>query len=192
MTALATTIALVISLQAPDAKTLVDQKYDEIQKIVSSDKTDAGVRIKVTGVLESMTDFSEFGRLTIKKHWEGLTTAQKTLFVHRYRQLIHESYVKHFKANRELKVTHRNPPLKRKGKVLVQTNVTSGETTAEVDYKLHRATTDGPWRAYDIVIDEVSLMLSYRKQFGKIMRTEGFDVLVKKIEDKVAAKRAER
>ena len=192
MTALATTIALVISLQAPDAKTLVDQKYDEIQKIVAADKTDSGVRTKVTEVLESMTDFTEFGRLTIKKHWAGLTPEQRTLFVDRYRQLIHESYVKHFKANKELKVTHRNPPLERKGKVLVQTNVTSGETTAEVDYKLHRAKADGPWRAYDIVIDEVSLMLSYRKQFGKIMKTEGFDALVKKIEEKVAAKRAER
>jgi ABC-type transporter MlaC component len=39
--------------------------------------------------------------------------------------------------------------------------------------------------AYDIVIDEVSLMRSYRKQFKRIMKRDGFDVLIEKMSKKI-------
>ncbi len=181
------TLFLAVGLKAnaaePDAKAMVEGKYAEITNIVTTDKTDAGVRTKVVAVLESFTDFNEFGRLTLKRHWDSLKPKQQELFVGKYRQLIHKSYVKHFKANKPLKLTFREDPIYRKGKALVKTRVKSGKTTALVDYKLHPVK-DG-LMAYDIVIDDVSLMRSYRKQFGRIMKKDGFDVLIDKMTRKI-------
>ena len=41
------------------------------------------------------------------------------------------------------------------------------------------------WRAYDIIVDEVSMALNWRQQFDKIIQNEGFDSLIAKINKKV-------
>ncbi len=181
------TLALLTASSAhatePDAKALVAGKYAEINRIVETDKTDEGVRKQVVVVLESFTDFKEFGRLTLKRHWKGLKPEQQELFVATYRRLIHKSYVKHFKANKPLDLSFRGDPKYIADKALVKTQVKSGGTTADVDYKLHQVA--GEFMAYDIVIDDVSLMRSYRKQFGRIMKKDGFDVLIEKMTRKI-------
>jgi len=174
-----------VSAQAapPNAKALIEGKYADIQKIISTDTTDQGVRAKVTEVLASFTDFREFGRLTIKTSWADLTAKQQQQFVDKYRQLIQKSYLKHFKAGQPLKVAINGEPLERKGKVLVKTTVTSGKTEADVNYKLH--VLGDALMAYDIVIDDVSLMRSYRKQFSGILKRDGFKALIDKMTRKI-------
>lgn len=182
-------LAFGILLVAPTAlaagpKDLIDSKYTEIQEVIKTDKTDEGVRTKITAILESFTDFKTFSRMTLKKDWKALTEEQRTRFTDRYRQLLHKSYVKHFKAGQQLDVSFRGEPKVIGDKAMVLTNVKSGETTAEVDYKLHKV--GEKHMAYDIVIDEVSLMRNYRKQFSRILKRDGFDVLMTKIEKKLA------
>lgn len=172
--------------KAPDPMRLIKEKYAQIESVIQTDKTDAGVRAKIVEILESFTDFREFSRMTLKKHWKGLSEKQRALFTDKYRQLLHKSYVRHFKANQDLEVGFRGEPRLVKTKAMVMTTVKSGKTESDVDYKLHL--TEKGYRAYDIVIDEVSLMRNYRKQFGKIMKRDGFDSLIEKIQKKIDSK----
>ena len=51
-----------------------------------------------------------------------------------------------------------------------------------MDYRLlHRA---GDWRVYDIVVDEISLVHSYRGQFTPIIRKFSYAELVEKLRQK--------
>jgi phospholipid transport system substrate-binding protein len=43
----------------------------------------------------------------------------------------------------------------------------------------------GEWRVYDVVIEEVSLVSTYRKTYGKIVDREGFDGLFARMEKKI-------
>jgi len=176
-------VPLLAPAAAPDPVAMIKAQYAQIDTIITTDKTDAGVRSKVVAVLESFTDFREFSRMTLKKHWNELSEKQRALFTDKYRQLLHKSYVRHFKANQELTLGFRGEPRIVKTKAMVMTTVKSGKTESDVDYKLHLI--DGHYRAYDIVIDEVSLMRNYRKQFGKIMKRDGFDTLIEKIQKKI-------
>ena len=45
-----------------------------------------------------------------------------------------------------------------------------------MDYRLHGK--DGTWRAYDLVVDGVSLVKNYRSQFEKIIRSDSYQKLV--------------
>ena len=177
---------LIASAENPDPQVMIQGHYAQIERVIKADKTDEGVRSKIVKILESFTDFQEFARMTLKKHWKGLTEAQRVLFTDKYRQLLHKSYVRHFKANQELEVGFRGAPRIVKTKAMVMTTVKSGKTESDVDYKLHLK--NGKYRAYDIVIDEVSLMRNYRKQFSKIMKRDGFDVLIQKIQKKIESK----
>lgn len=186
MKALFFTAALLFSSSAfaVDPKAVVQGKVKEIQAIVATDTTDAGVRQKVTVVFESFTDFTEFSKQTLKSTWEKLTPKQQAVFVDTYRRLLHKSYIKHFKANQPLVVTFRGEAEVIGDKANVPTTVTSGGTKADVDYRMISQT--DTYRVYDLVIDEVSLMRSYRKQFTKIYDRDGFDALIKKLEERIA------
>jgi phospholipid transport system substrate-binding protein len=173
---------------ATEPKAVIEERYKEIHQIISTEKTDDSVRTKVLSVLESFTDFEEFGRLTIKRYWKDLSAKQRTLFVGKFRLLIHRSYSKRFKANQTLDLSFRGDAEVIGDKALVKTTVVSGKSEAEVDYKLHKK--GDTFMAYDIVIDEVSLMRSYRKQFKRIMKREsstrvGFDKLIEKMTKKI-------
>ena len=177
-------LAAPVAALAVEPQAVVEAKIAEIKAIIAADKTDVGVRAKVTLVFESFTDFTEFSRQTLKSHWDKLTDKQKVLFTDKYRQLLQKSYIKHFKANQPLNVTFRGPAEVIADKANVPTTVQSGETKADVDYRLIKKA--DTFMVYDLVIDEVSLMRSYRKQFGKIFEKDGFDALIKKIEDRIA------
>ena len=46
---------------------------------------------------------------------------------------------------------------------------------------------DGAWTAYDVVIDDVSIVGNYRTQFDKIIQTQSYEALVKKMRVKQEA-----
>ena len=177
------------------ARTLVEKKYQQIQEIIDTDKSDKGVRAKVVDVLESFTDFEVFGKLTMKRYWPQMSKKQKTTFLNWFRQLIHRSYVRRFKANKEFKHEFRGVTQVKGDKAFVRTIIRTDKTEADVDYKLVLNT--GSHKAYDIIIDDVSLMRNYRKQFRNVVKKhcgkkelcqKGFDDLMQRIKEKVATK----
>lgn len=54
----------------------------------------------------------------------------------------------------------------------------------------YKGTMVGPlWKIQDIITEDVSMVASYRSQFRKILRNEGFAVLIQKMKDKVEKNR---
>jgi phospholipid transport system substrate-binding protein len=41
------------------------------------------------------------------------------------------------------------------------------------------------WLVYDVVVEEVSLVSNYRSSYNEIIRQEGFDGLLVRLEDKI-------
>ena len=65
--------------------------------------------------------------------------------------------------------------------------VTKQSEEIPVDYRL--LSRDGRWRVYDVVVEGVNLVGTYRSQFDKVIRTSSYPELVKRLKDKEAATR---
>ena len=50
-----------------------------------------------------------------------------------------------------------------------------------MDYRL--TARGGEWRAYDVVVDGVSLVKNYRSQFSRILRDASFQELLRRLRD---------
>jgi len=62
----------------------------------------------------------------------------------------------------------------------VRTRVTMDDgTEVPVDYAFHK--TDDGWQAFDILIEGVSYVTTYRNQFGEEIRRDGFDAVLERI-----------
>ena len=65
---------------------------------------------------------------------------------------------------------------------LVQTRVrVPGQPPVPVDYAFLRSA-DGHWQIYDVRLDGISLVLSYRRSYDQIIRSKGLEALVHALE----------
>ena len=63
-------------------------------------------------------------------------------------------------------------------------------TEIPLDYRLH--VLDGRWRIYDVVVQGVSFIASYRSQFDRVIRAESYSSLRERLQKKATETRASR
>jgi phospholipid transport system substrate-binding protein len=127
-------------------------------------------------------DFDEFSRETLRSTWETLDPKARAEFVHWFGRLIQATYARHFKPRQELAISWRGETEYAEDKAQVSTTLKFEKSAVDVDYRFHKRA-DAGWWAYDLVIDEVSLMRNYRGQFRRILQKDGFDALMVKIKE---------
>ena len=164
---------------AADATALIEARYKDIDQIIASGEPVEATREKIITLMERFVDYKELSRRTLKTHWQGLDKQRQAEFIALFKQLIQRSYARRFEPDKRLKTTFNGPAevrhAKKTGKAMakVQTSVSSGKITADVEYRTHVPHEAETWWVYDIIIDDVSLMRNYRNQFHKIITRDG-------------------
>lgn len=174
---------------APDE--LVRRMTDDVLKTVQSDRDlQSGDRQKVLALAEQkvlpLVDFAEATRLATGRAWNAATAAQKEALVGNFRRMLVRIYANAIGTYRGQ--TLRVMPLRMDP---AATDVTvrnqylrAGRPPVEVDYAMRK--TDETWKIYDITVEGVSLVLTYRSEFAAIVRDSGIDGLVKRLAEKNA------
>jgi phospholipid transport system substrate-binding protein len=58
----------------------------------------------------------------------------------------------------------------------------AGGKPVPIDYQMRK--TDGGWKIYDITVEGISLVLTYRSEFDQVVKQEGIDGLIKRLASK--------
>jgi phospholipid transport system substrate-binding protein len=134
--------------------------------------------------------FEEMAQRSMGQHWRTLTPQQRQEFVELFTDLLARSYVTRIEGYKAGPQGVRYPKEDITGdQAIVHTEITSErDLPVMVDYHLlHK---DGDWKAYDIVIEGVSLVNNYRTQFNTIMLKDSYTGLVKQMRTKLAQEQA--
>ena len=160
---------------SPEAtpREVIAARYQQMERIIQGGKPVEEMRDEIEASMDGFVDFRELSRLTIRREWPSMKSADQDEFVVLLQTLIARTYAKRFEPDHSLKVVYAGDAEMRKGRARLRTTVSSGKTTADVEYRMHRVGGSGGWFAYDIVIDDVSLMRNYRSQFQKIFQEGG-------------------
>ncbi len=171
-------------LSAPEQ--VIQETSDELQRVVQSErgrlKQDPSyVFAKANEIVGPRVDFSIVSRLVLGRHWGLATAQQKAAFSEEFERLLVRSYARAFLDFESWDV--RFAPLKLSqadNDIVVRSEVVhpSGPPI-HVDYRMRRDAQG--WKAYDVVIEGVSLVVNYRNQFRDILRAQGLDGLIQKI-----------
>ncbi len=172
---------------APDD--LIKSTVQEVTTIIKQDKElQSGNQQKLLALVDAKVlphfDFNRMTRLAVGKYWRTATAEQKQRLVSEFRDLLVRTYTKAFTVYRDYVVEVM--PLKMSAdatEVTVRTNVIKpGAQPTPVNYQMGK-TADG-WKAYDLSIEGVSLVTSYRGTFGDAIQRNGIDGLIKTLADK--------
>jgi len=121
-------------------------------------------------------------KLALGKSWRKASNDEKIQFVDEFRTLLVRTYSKSLQEFSDQKINF-FPAEPKDGKAVVKSEVIqSGGPKIPVSYRM-RVKDDG-WKVYDISIDGVSLVTSYRGTFTQEVRKGGMTGLIKMLQHK--------
>jgi phospholipid transport system substrate-binding protein len=139
------------------------------------------------------TDFDRISSLVLGKHWRTATPDERDHFKQEFQTLLVRTYSRAFVEFKDWSI--RYLPIEMEGeatKVIVKTEVLQpGLQPVAVNYRMFLS--NGEWKAYDIMIEGVSLVTNYRTTFSNEIQTKGsltavIDSLAKRNTEALAAK----
>ncbi len=135
--------------------------------------------------IDEVIDFPRIARMTVGKHWRTATEEQKTAFVKEFRDFLFNFYGNAMFNFKDASINYKSENVDGEN-ATVKTIVTYSEggkkKQAKVDYMLAK---DGDsWKMVDVVIEGITLTLSYKDSFGQIISTKGLDGLIAELKEK--------
>ena len=126
-------------------------------------------------------DWVEMARHTLGKHWDNVPS-RRGEFVSAFADFLGNSYVAKIGSYKDEKILFVEETVNQH-QALVKTKIvpTKGEATA-VNYKLHRI--DDEWKVYDVIVEDISLVVNFRSQFNRILAKGSFDDLLRQMKEK--------
>ncbi len=186
---LAALFAVSAAAQEMKPDELVKKVTDDVLAAVQSDKQlAAGDKQKALKLAEEKVlphiDFREATRLAVGRAWREASKEQQERLVTEFRHMLVRTYTSAIQTyeGQTMKVmpVHMKPG---------DTDVTvrnlyirSGGKAVQLDYQMH--TTSEGWKIYDIVVEGVSLVITYRSEFDAVVRQQGVDGLIKRLAEK--------
>jgi len=175
---------------APDA--LIRKTVDEVTAIIKRDKDiQAGNQEKILALVDAKVlphfDFTRMTQLAVGKYWRTATPEQKQALVTEFRNMLVRTYTKVFTVYRDqiIEVQPFKLAVDDDTEATVKTLIIKpGAQPTMVDYELKKSP-DG-WKAFDISIEGVSMVMSYRGTFTTQIQQSGIDGLIKTLAEKNA------
>ncbi|MEE9275372.1 MAG: ABC transporter substrate-binding protein [bacterium] len=139
-------------------------------------------RAKMRETISARFDFTEMARRSLARHWRKRTPEERKEFTALFSSLMERSYVSKMEAYTD-EVIHYGKERVDEDFARVKTVIiTKKQQEIPIQYSLHK--TGGEWKVYDVIIEGVSLIKTYRQQFRAIIRKTSYGDLVKKLRAK--------
>jgi phospholipid transport system substrate-binding protein len=139
-------------------------------------------RAAVRKIANEIFDFGETARRSLARHWQGRTPAERDEFVQLFSDLLERSYISKVELYGGEKIQYLGDAVEGE-QAKVQTKlVTKSGSEIPIEYRMHRK--GDRWLVYDVIIEGVSLVANYRTQFNKIIQTDSYQALIKKMKNK--------
>lgn len=188
--ALPALVARAQATPAPDA--LVRSVIDDVLKSVSEDKElKAGNPQKFVEFVEARVvphfDIAKMTRLAVGKGWRQATVEQQTTIRREFQALLVRAFATAYTAYRLVKVDVK--PLKLAGDeedVTVRTVLLlpGGAQPVAVDYAM--SPSPAGWKVWNVTVESVSLVTTYRTEFAQQLDQGGIDGLIQYLKDRNA------
>lgn len=172
---------------APDA--LLKSVTVDVIAIIRQDKDiQAGNPVKVANMVETrilpLFDFTRMTQLAVARNWRAATPEQQQALTREFKTLLVRTYSVALSSDRDQVIDFK--PLRAAAgdtEVTVKSVMKQpGMEPLTMDYDMEKQAAE--WKVYDIKIDGISLITTYRETFAGRVRDGGVEGLIKSLADK--------
>ncbi len=174
----------VVADEKIDAEEFLKSNLDAVFAVLQ--KKDLAPQAKNNEVVEIVTPMFNFplkAKLSLgRKYWSDLTQDKKDRFTELFVKRLRQSYLDKLTTYTDEEIIY-EPPVEVKKKIHIPTSLISKGKKISMLYKLYPSS--NIWKIYDIEIQGVSIIRSYRSQFREILQKGTFDDLLQRMQKSV-------
>jgi len=188
-------LCALLALQAPlqaaeDPQAKLKAAIDDILNILDEEKDIQNVQRLKDRLLEAMEgrfSFEVIVRRALGRHWNRLDTEQQEEVEDLLIRLILASYANEMGSDPDIKVTVGEAAKLTEHKVEVPSEATYNGRTVKMTYRMARLRSG--WEVYDVLVEGISLVNNYRKQFDEHFRRKSAEDLIEVLRTKLENER---
>jgi phospholipid transport system substrate-binding protein len=140
---------------------------------------------RLRSIYNGMFDGVELSKRTLTRNWNKLNEAQRQEFVQLFQQVLEKAYIDRILSYTNEKVVFDKENAISKNQVEVQTKIITASKEVPIAYRT--ILVGSTWKVYDVVIENVSLVMNYRTQFNDILAKNTPEQLLEILRKKVKA-----
>lgn len=173
------------------AKELLENRVDAAIAVLQKNDLDQQEKNKqIIDIVTPLFDFPLMAKLSLgRKYWPGLIEEKRQRFIDLFTKRLKGSYLDKLTLYTDEKVVFKTP-VQEKRKIQIPTELISKNNTISMLYKLHESTNS--WLIYDIEIQGVSIISTYRSQFDQVLSKGTIDELLTKLEQPEKPEKSEK
>jgi len=177
------TVPALHARDVEDINSMVKKKVAVIFDLLGKQDIEKNERNeKIVGELNEIMDFQLAAYLSLGKHWKKISKTQKKEFVETFQQYINNYIVEKIDLYTNQKIDIGDSKIVKKGRAELEIGILSGGETLQVNFKL-RKNKKKEWRVYDVDIEGVSLITTFRSQFSGVLKNSSFEELLEKLKN---------
>jgi phospholipid transport system substrate-binding protein len=161
-------------------KELLEKKVGAAIAVLQKKDIDQQERNRqIIDIVTPLFDFPLMAKLSLgRKYWPGLDQEKRQRFIELFTQRLKSSYLDKLTLYTDEKVVFKTP-VQEKRKIQIPTELISKNNTISMLYKFYESTS---WLIYDLEIQGVSIISTYRSQFDQVLSKGTIDELLSKLE----------
>ena len=177
------TVPVIHAGDVEDINSMVKKKVAVIFDLLGKQDIEKNERNeKIVGELNEIMDFQLAAYLSLGKHWKKISKTQKKEFVETFQLYINNYIVEKIDLYTNQKIDIGDSKIVKKGRAELEIGILSGGETLQVNFKL-RKNKKKEWWVYDVDIEGVSLITTFRSQFSGVLKNSSFEELLEKLKN---------
>ena len=183
---IAVACASLLSFAADDPVSVVKSKDVELQNIIKKSKRTAKETERVKNLLNDSFDFALLAKKSLASSvWKEQDAASQEKFVNEFQRMVRNSSANRLELYRADSTIYEPAKMKGTDEARVIAHLWNQGKESVLEYKMTMV--NGKWKAWDLVIDDLSTARNYKEQFSKILKDKSFaeliDVISKKADE---------
>lgn len=173
-----------VAASEKDPQRLIKRTMDQVFLILQSKQTDLTTKkAKIVEIVTPLLDIDVMARLSVGRYWSTLNQQQQQRFTHLFFGLLKDTYLRRLSDYNDQKI-FMQPGKTADKRAQIPTELVLKDKTIPIVYKLHISS--DRWRVYDVEIEGVSLVMTYRSQFQDALQKVTFDQLLDQLQQRLS------
>ena len=147
---------------------------------------EAKLRTQIRTIAEELFDFDEVSRRALSVHWAARTPPERAEFTSLFTDLLERAYIDKIESYAGEKIVYTAEKVDGdfaivRSRIVPKRRIVGGFQETGLEYRLLKR--EGRWKVYDLLVDGVSFVSTYRSQFDRIIKASSYAVLMDRLRD---------
>ena len=172
-------------LEAP--KSALESTIYELLEVLHADNAQLpydAKREEIIGILNRQFSFDVIIQRALGRNWKRLNENQQKQVSSLVTDLVLQAYTKELQDGPKPVLTFNEPEVLSSSKIEIASNAVLNGNKVNLSYRLANIRGRG-WQVYDVLVEGVSMVSNYRKQFDEHFQTKSASDLIKILKDKL-------